>query len=259
MGPHVNPEDPDLYALGALEEEERAAFEAHVRSCAQCADQAAAAQRRIALVGLAAEQVPVPTRVKEDLMRRVRAESKAQPAEVKRNGLRQWLVPALVMSTLFFAAIAGWQWTRTRDQARQIAALRGELADAQSRSLDIARASEDVDRVAGAPGTIHVPLAPQPGMQARSGAVLYNPSSGAVAYFAQMPPAPPDKSYQLWLVPAAGAPISLGVFSGNEPAIEFTTRLSPGIQAKAFAVTVEPKGGRPQPTGAKILVGAVKT
>ena len=259
MEPHVNPEDPDLYALGALDEEGRAALEAHVHSCVQCAQQVAAAQQRIALVGLTAEPVAVPPRVKEELMQRVRAERDAQHEVVRQRRSWQWLVPALAMSTILFAALAGWQWSQNRNQARQIATLRGELADAQSRSLDIARASEAVDRVAVAAGTIHVALAPQPGMQTQTAAVLYNPRSGVVAYFAQMQPAPPDKSYQLWLVPAAGAPISLGVFSGSEPAIEFTTRLSPGIAASAFAVTLEPKGGRPQPTGAKILVGAVKT
>lgn len=192
-------------------------------------------------------------------MRRVRAEHRPQPEAASRGRSWRWLVPVLATSTMIFAALAAWQWTQNRDQAQQISTLRGQLADAQSRSLDIARASEDVDLVAGAPGTIHVALAPQPGTQVRSGAILYDPQSGTVAYFAHMPPAPSDKSYQLWLVPAAGAPISLGVFSGNEPMTALTARLNPGVAAKAFAVTVEPKGGRPQPTGVKILVGAVKT
>jgi anti-sigma-K factor RskA len=31
--------------------------------------------------------------------------------------------------------------------------------------------------------------------------------------------------------------------------------LTPGLVAKAFAVTLEPQGGMPQPTGPKVLVG----
>lgn len=258
MGLHVNPEDPDLYALGALEGEEKAAFEAHVRSCAACARAAAAAQQRIAMLGLTAQPVAVPARVKDDLMRRVHAERKAQLASARRSRPRRWLVPALVMSTLLFAALTGWLWTRNHDEAQQIATLRLQLAQAQARSLEIATASDEIGRVAGAPGTIHVALTPQPGAPAESGSVLYNPRSGTIAWFAQMPPAPRDKSYQLWLVPASGAPVSLGVFSANKAMTEFTAQVNPGTTAKAFAVTVEPKGGRPQPTGAKVLVGAVK-
>ena len=33
---HANPEDFDLYALGALDGEEKQAFEAHLRVCPAC-------------------------------------------------------------------------------------------------------------------------------------------------------------------------------------------------------------------------------
>jgi len=32
--------------------------------------------------------------------------------------------------------------------------------------------------------------------------------------------------------------------------------LPQGVEPKAFAVTIEPSGGMPQPTGPKVLVGA---
>ena len=39
----TRPEDFDLYALGALDDAERKAFESHVASCADCAEKLAAA------------------------------------------------------------------------------------------------------------------------------------------------------------------------------------------------------------------------
>jgi anti-sigma-K factor RskA len=33
-------------------------------------------------------------------------------------------------------------------------------------------------------------------------------------------------------------------------------KIPPGVLPKAFAVTLEPAGGKPQPTGPKVLVGA---
>ena len=55
MERHVNPEDPDLYALGALDGEEKQALEAHVRSCPACAREVdgGAAARRAAGAGCA--------------------------------------------------------------------------------------------------------------------------------------------------------------------------------------------------------------
>jgi anti-sigma-K factor RskA len=34
-------------------------------------------------------------------------------------------------------------------------------------------------------------------------------------------------------------------------------KLPPGVEAKAFAITLEPEGGMPQPTGPMVLVGPV--
>ena len=47
-------EDFDLYALGALDDAERKAFESHVASCADCAEKLAAARGRMAILAFAA-------------------------------------------------------------------------------------------------------------------------------------------------------------------------------------------------------------
>lgn len=76
--------------------------------------------------------------------------------------------------------------------------------------------------------------------------------NGALTLTTIGPMAPPSgKSYQLWLLPTQGAPISLGVLTPGQ------ARLA---QAKAFAVSVEPAGGSPTglPTGAVIMAGAAQ-
>ena len=112
------------------------------------------------------------------------------------------------------------------------------------------------DDILGAPGTIRVALAQQPGTSAGRAAVLYNARMGMVVCAGQLAEAPADKSYQLWIVPATGAPMSLGVMSSMDPAKLMTAHVPPGMEAKAFAITVEPKGGMPWPSGPKVLVGA---
>jgi anti-sigma-K factor RskA len=87
--------------------------------------------------------------------------------------------------------------------------------------------------------------------------VLYNAKMGMVTYAGWLPAAPPKKSYQLWLVPMKGDPVSLRVFSPGEWSQPETMHLPPGMEAKAFAITEEPEGGMPAPTGPKVLVGGV--
>ena len=55
---HANPEDLDLYALGALDGDENLALESHVSGCGQCRQELAQARARTSLLGLTA--VPCP-------------------------------------------------------------------------------------------------------------------------------------------------------------------------------------------------------
>jgi anti-sigma-K factor RskA len=70
-------------------------------------------------------------------------------------------------------------------------------------------------------------------------------------------PAPANKSYQLWVVPMEGKPVSAGVIDHGGPIHPWMMKLPQGMAAKAFAVTLEPVGGMPQPTGPMVLVGPV--
>lgn len=256
MERHVNPEDLDLSALGALEGEEQQALEAHVQTCAACAQALTLARRRMAVLGLAApEATPAPW-VREALLRRVRAERAVRPVAPPRPRRFAWLTPALAVATLVFAALDGWLWSRNIAAARQIDGLQSQLALAQTQSREIAHVSADADEMLGAPGTMHVALAQQPGEPQGRAGVLYNAHMGMAMCVGQLPPPPAGKTYQLWLVPMQGKPMSLGVYSGSERTMEMMAHVAPGTAAKAFAFTVEPLGGMPQPTGPKVLVGA---
>jgi DNA-directed RNA polymerase specialized sigma24 family protein len=79
----------------------------------------------------------------------------------------------------------------------------------------------------------------------------------AFVFFNGLPPNPDDKSYQLWIVRTDQvAPQSAGVFkvdkSGNASLVVQNLPVESTI--RAFAVTLEPKGGVPAPTGEKVLV-----
>jgi anti-sigma-K factor RskA len=73
-----------------------------------------------------------------------------------------------------------------------------------------------------------------------------------------LPRAGENLDYQLWFVPATGNPVSAAVFNtGSDGSAELDIELPenlPGL--KAAAVTTEPAGGAPQPTGSFVLLGA---
>jgi len=67
-----------------------------------------------------------------------------------------------------------------------------------------------------------------------------------VVSMANLPAPPAGHDYQLWVLdPGAAAPVSAGLITGSRTfAVNPVTTPSPG-----FAVSLEPSGGRPEPTG----------
>ena len=68
---------------------------------------------------------------------------------------------------------------------------------------------------------------------------------------------PADRQYQLWVFDK-GQPVDAGVFDVDAEgrALFESKDLSAIARAENFAVTVEPRGGVPKPTGPIVLVGA---
>ena len=95
---------------------------------------------------------------------------------------------------------------------------------------------------------------PQP-----QGKAIYVPRTGALVFLASnFAPVPPTKAYELWLLPASGAPpIPAGVFKPDAQgsATVLLPPLPKDVEAKAFAVTIEPETGSTTPTMPIVLAG----
>jgi anti-sigma-K factor RskA len=78
------------------------------------------------------------------------------------------------------------------------------------------------------------------------GAVVYWNSVTKDVYLNidKLPPPPPGKQYQLWAI-RGGKPMDEGVFKADSVGIH---KMKTVEQPEAFAVTMEPVGGSPQPT-----------
>ncbi|SHE77814.1 Anti-sigma-K factor RskA [Fodinibius roseus] len=80
----------------------------------------------------------------------------------------------------------------------------------------------------------------------------------ALLQVSNLPHVPPDKEYQLWII-QNNEPVSAGVFAVSDTSDTFftfeETADARNDSASAFAITMEPKGGMPQPTGDMYLLG----
>ncbi|HEX9942461.1 MAG TPA: anti-sigma factor, partial [Thermoanaerobaculia bacterium] len=111
--------------------------------------------------------------------------------------------------------------------------------------------------VLAAPGVQSVVLAGLGPATGAAGHTYVNPQTRDALFYAfNLPPLAPEKTYQLWFI-AGGKPVSAGTFS-VDPRGTGSLRVERVVDAKdiqAWAVTVEPRGGVPQPTGEMVLKG----
>jgi len=152
----------------------------------------------------------------------------------------------------------GAEIERLRGESRQLAAraevLERRAAQAQAESLRLARTIS----ILAAPGVQSVSLA---GMGTSHGAAGHTyvdvADRQAVFYASGLPALGPDKTYQLWYLDEQDHPTSAGVFEvdARGKAALVVDQPLPVERIQAWAVTVEPRGGRPQPTGPMALAG----
>lgn len=90
------------------------------------------------------------------------------------------------------------------------------------------------------------------------GLILYDTTRDrAYLYAFNLPALPPGKVYQLWA--GTTKPVSAGTFKVDtgRKARHLVRNLAPRSGTTKFTVSVEPEGGRPQPTGAIVLRGSL--
>jgi len=160
----------------------------------------------------------------------------------------QWVAAATALALFFLL-------TRQNVMLRQqVNRLESSSANRQQQLL---QARQLISALSG-PEADHFLLVASKAPPQPQGRAVYLAKSGTLVFLASnMPLLPPEKTYQLWLIPVSGAPIPAGVFRPNAEGSGSVVEppLAPGIQAKTFAITVEPKEGSPAPTSQPIMVG----
>jgi anti-sigma-K factor RskA len=98
------------------------------------------------------------------------------------------------------------------------------------------------------------------------GKILWDPERKTAVLQVSLPPQPDGTDYQLWVI-RDQKPVDAGVFQVSAKGEDLRTdglyKIDRLVETdkrhiNAFAVTVEPKGGVPQPTGKMVLLGGIE-
>lgn len=247
-------DDLALYALGTLGGTERAALEAHLEQCAACRRELDELKGDIGLLGLTtASAAAPPARARERLMSAVAREPYVRT--IRKRSLRWWLAVVPVAAALVLAAVSVVFWRQNRTLRQDLAE---QIARFQQNQAELER-SREVRELLSAPDAVRVTLIGTNAKPQPEGKAIYRQRTGSLVFLASnFAPLPPEKAYELWLVPASGAaPIPAGVFKPDAQgsASVLMPALPKDLEAKAFAITVEPEAGSSSPTMPILFVG----
>jgi anti-sigma-K factor RskA len=244
-------DDLALLAVGALQGEERTAVERHLEGCAGCRRELEQLRGDTALLALSTAGPAPPKRSRERLLKAVAKE----PREVKVAG-RSWrwtMVPWLAAAVFALAAVFFFEQSDRLSQ--RVAALQSESVQQQAQ---LEKAREVVTTLTSTNALRVTLVAAQAPPQPQGKAIYVRDRSSLVFLASNLPTLPAQKAYELWLIPTSGAPIPAGVFKpdahGSATVIE--PPLPAGVEAKAFAITIEPEQGSAAPTMPIVMMGA---
>lgn len=253
-------DDLALYALGALQGEERATLEAHLKSCSECRAELERLRGDAALLAFSTSGPRPPARSRARLLAAIAAEAPAParvPAAAKEERRSSWSfwLGGLGWAAAAAAVIFAVMLSRRNDDLQQRVA--GLESNSSGQQQQLQQAKELISTLTAPDAARYVLVAgntpPKP-----EGRAIYVASNSTLVFLASnMPELPPQKIYELWLIPTTGAPIPAGLFrpdaKGSAAIVKPT--LPPGVVAKTFAITVEPEAGSAAPTSTPIMVG----
>lgn len=250
--PHeVPPEDLTLYAMGALEGAELARIAKHVEDCASCRTELQRIHGDLGVYGMAAapELMP-PARAKERLM----AEIAKDGAPAKVHSGWGWLLAYRIAVALLLLVALDLELKSGKGLREENVQLKQELWQEQAESAQARAIAETIK----APDAMRLTLVainakPQPSAQA-----FYSRDKARVFLIVtELAPLGKGKMYELWLLPKSGSPVPAGMFQSGADwnAHMMHSGLPKGMEAKGFAITIEPEDGSLAPSGQPILMG----
>jgi anti-sigma-K factor RskA len=268
-----------LYALGALNADERKDFETHIETCQNCVNEV---MKLLPISHALTRAVPYhepSVQLRTRVVQSITGVSSGEDSDHhKNNKTQQHTVQSNFGQTnsrrvlfnmsavIFLVAAGGFGWyasqqvnfARSLEENLDAANQRAVLAETQTEAaLRLAReSSTQWADLFSADDLIPMPLTAQPAATNAQARVFWSDEHGIVLTVTGLPPAPAGRAYHLWFVPVAN-PVS-----GGPLTIDPTGRTTTDIEAPdgvlgpvPVAITLEPEGEMMNPTGEVYFLG----
>jgi len=270
-----------LYALGALNQHEARAFDAHLQDgCALCEAEAIEFEYVVDLLGASAQPVKPAEYLRDLLVARIAKE--AQPIAIHRTATAEvipfperakttaplspptktgplrplipWAIAASLLIALAYSLIS-WRNDRmvlqaAKGQSNDSTMLKENAELKEKLGFESARAHEltQINAVLSSPQRKVLTLEGRPVAPSASANVYWDIQNRRWVVTADLPPAPAGKVYQLWFV-KGDLKTNAGLIPSDAKGHGFTVvNVPPNIDFEAAAITLEPQGGSQQPT-----------
>lgn len=261
-------------ALDALSAEERERVRAHISSCTECQRELASLEDAVGALAYAAPVVPLHASrcdpMRQRLVGRAAAERESksgaapggdvtplrsmQRTDARPSRAARWM--ALAASLLVAAALGSYALTQRNEADRLNAELRTAVGQSKQLEGEVDSLRRAVASVLG-PAVQVVELS-SGGERRPGGRMFWDQATDTWTFVAHdLPALRAGRTYQLWLIDATQQRISAGTFApqpNGRAFVQATYRLPPDSLAM-IAVTEEPEGGVPQPTGEIVIAG----
>jgi len=248
-------EDLALHALNALEGDAWASLEKHLESCSGCRQELEQLRGDSVLLAMSTAGPKPPQRSRQRLLEAVAKEPRGLSAAQPRPGFNWWAAFGWAAAVAMLVVVI--QLRRQNAGLQESVSQLGSLIGKQTIELENARR---VAEAITAPDALRVELVAAKAPPVPRGKAFYLRNRNSLVFVASnLAPLPADKIYELWLFPkSGGAPIPAGMFKpdANGSASVVNPRLPAGVEAKAFAVTLEPESGsHDAPRGTAVMAG----
>lgn len=242
------------FAAGTLNATERATLEAHLnQGCEICETELVILQETLHRLPYSLPNQPLRPELKEKIWTRL-----SQESEVKKPASTNWglLLRIAAVAAVFGLGIVLYERQNDRLLQKEVEIARIEKLLRDQR-MQINGQKQEIAWLRDPSVQLAMLVGMQPDTSARA-RIVWNPNaSKGVFYVNSLPPLPAEKSYQLWVIGAQG-PVSAGVFDTTQQgsAVVTISKIdSPVPNVLQFAVTIEPRGGLPKPTGSIVMAG----
>ncbi len=243
------------YLLDALDEVSSERLKRHLPDCEECQAELKELADTLHSLPLALEPIAPSLQLKDRLLSRISSTQQPRPTVSAQSGLHGWRAAA-VAAGIIIVLLAGLviQGRRiSRQQDLHVASLLAEIDELRNANQSLILKVDSLSR----PTVRFLNLAGLTGFAGSSASAFIRPEEGRISlFFHQLPTIEANQDFQLWVIEEGQPPHPSATFDGIGPVTEIEVDLPIAAdQVQVLAVTIEPQGGSPQPTGAMVLAG----